>query len=93
MRCIAEDGFESECRATWSTANTAGQVPGGISGRQLANTARSIYPDLKVLFVTVYAENATFDTDRLEPGMAVLIKPFAISNLTLKVRDMFDGGG
>ncbi len=67
-------------------------LPDGLNGRQLAITARSIYPDLKVLFVTGYAENAAFDTDRLEPGMAVLIKPFAILNSTLNVRNMFYGG-
>ena len=33
-------------------------LPGGMNGRQLADAARQRRPDLKVLFITGYAENA-----------------------------------
>lgn len=41
-------------------------LPGGMNGRQVADAARDVRPDLKILFVTGYAENAALahDTDR-----------------------------
>ena len=33
-------------------------LPGGVSGRQLADQARLLRPDLKVLFITGYTRNA-----------------------------------
>jgi CheY-like chemotaxis protein len=33
-------------------------LPGGLNGRQMADAARANRPDLKVLFITGYAENA-----------------------------------
>jgi CheY-like chemotaxis protein len=43
-----------------------------INGRKLAEIARASPPDLKVLFVTGYAENATVRGDFLDPGMDIL---------------------
>ena len=39
-----------------------------VNGRKLAEIARASRPDLKVLFVTGYAEHATFRGDFLEPA-------------------------
>ena len=61
-----------------------------INGRKLAEIARASRPDLKVLFVTGYAENATFRGDFLDPGMDMLTKPFALDDLGSKVRAMID---
>ena len=63
-------------------------LPNGINGRQVADAARAIAPDLKVLFITGYAETAIIGRDQLEPGMALLTKPFAFDALTAKVRRM-----
>jgi CheY-like chemotaxis protein len=62
----------------------------GINGRQLADQARERRPDLKVLFVTGYAENATLANGFLEPGMAMLTKPFAVDALMRKVSQLLD---
>jgi DNA-binding response OmpR family regulator len=43
-----------------------------------------------VLFVTGYAENATFRGDFLDPGMDMLTKPFALAALGAKVRAMIE---
>jgi CheY-like chemotaxis protein len=59
-----------------------------INGRKLAEIARASRPDLKVLFVTGYAENATFRGDFLDAGMDMLTKPFALDSLGAKVRTM-----
>ena len=60
----------------------------GLNGRQLADQARVRRPDLKVLFITGYAETATLANGILEPGMAMITKPFAIDALTQKIRQM-----
>ncbi|QBX38097.1 PAS domain S-box protein [Brevundimonas sp. S30B] len=64
-------------------------LPGGLNGRQVADAAREARPDLKVLFITGYAEEAAAVGDgRLAPGMAVMTKPFAMTELTQRVHDL-----
>ena len=46
--------------------------------------------DLKVLFITGYAENAVVGNGHLDAGMDVLAKPFAMSALANKVREMIE---
>jgi len=61
-----------------------------INGKKLAETARTLRPGLKVLFVSGYAENATVRGDFLDPGMDMLTKPFALDALGAKVRVMIE---
>ncbi len=65
-------------------------LPGGMNGRQVADAARVRRPDLKVLFITGYAENAAVGNGHLDPGMQILAKPFAMSTLAGKVREMIE---
>jgi CheY-like chemotaxis protein len=65
-------------------------LPGGMNGRQVADAARATRPDLKVLFVTGYAENAAIGNGLLEAGMQVIAKPFAMAALGNKVREMIE---
>jgi DNA-binding response OmpR family regulator len=65
-------------------------APPHINGRKLAEIARALRPDLKVLFVTGYAENAAYRGDFLDPGMDMLTKPFALDALGAKVRSMIE---
>jgi PAS domain S-box-containing protein len=67
-------------------------LPGGMNGRQMADAARLSRPDLKVLFITGYAENAAVGNGQLEPGMAVLTKPFVVETLGLRIRDIISRG-
>jgi PAS domain S-box-containing protein len=60
----------------------------GLNGRQLADQARERRPDLKVLFITGYAENATLANGFLDPGMEMITKPFAVEALASKIRSM-----
>ena len=53
-------------------------VPGGLNGRQVADAARIVWPDLNVLFNTDYAKNAVVGHDHLDHGMHVLTKPFTM---------------
>ena len=63
----------------------------GLNGRQIAEIARQHRPDLKILFVTGYAEHATGHEPFLEPGMEMVTKPFALDALALKIREMIHG--
>ena len=63
-------------------------LPGGMNGRQIADAARVTRPDLKVLFITGYAENAVVGHTHLEPGMEVLTKPFELDVSARRVRNL-----
>src|SRR3546814_13112609 len=63
-------------------------LPGGMNGRQIADAARESRPDLKVLFVTGYAENAAVGNGHLQPGMQVITKPFVMTDLANKTRQL-----
>jgi PAS domain S-box-containing protein len=65
-------------------------LPGGFNGRQVADSARQTRPDLKVLFVTGYAENAVVGNGHLDPGMEVITKPFPMTTLALRVREIIE---
>lgn len=60
----------------------------GMNGRQLADLARHVRPDLGVLFVTGYAEKAADASEFLGPGMQMITKPFALQQLSSKVTEM-----
>jgi CheY-like chemotaxis protein len=63
-------------------------LPGGMSGRQLADACRAARPGLKVLYITGYAENALVGNSQLEPGMQVITKPFALEALASRIKDI-----
>jgi PAS domain S-box-containing protein len=65
-------------------------LPGGMNGRQVADAARVNRPDLKVLFITGYAENAVVGKSRLENGMFVLTKPFPMEILANRIREIIE---
>ena len=66
-------------------------LPGGMNGRQMADAARIARPDLKVLFITGYAEAAVVGEGNLAPGMHIMTKPFDIAALTARIRDLLAG--
>jgi PAS domain S-box-containing protein len=66
-------------------------LPGGMNGKQMADAARRTRPNLKVLFITGYAENAALSNGHLEPGMHVLSKPFAMDKLASRIRSIIEG--
>jgi two-component SAPR family response regulator len=54
----------------------------------VAEAARALRPDLSILFITGYAENAVLNHGHVEHGMEVLTKPFAIEDLANRVDRM-----
>lgn len=65
-------------------------LPGGLNGRQVADAARTLRPDLKVLFITGFAENAVLNHGHLDPGMHVMTKPFAREAMAQRIRDLIE---
>lgn len=63
----------------------------GLNGRQIADAGRACRPGLKVLFMTGYAENAAVASGFLEPGMAMITKPFAMDTLAGRIREIIEG--
>jgi DNA-binding LytR/AlgR family response regulator len=61
-----------------------------LNGRQVADAARQKRPDLKVLFITGYAENAVIGNGHLDPGMEIITKPFVMAALGAKIRDLIE---
>jgi CheY-like chemotaxis protein len=67
-------------------------LPGGMNGRQVADAGRALRPDLKVLFITGYAENAVISHGHLAPGMQVMTKPFGLDELAGRIKEIIAGG-
>lgn len=67
-------------------------MPGDMNGRQLSDAAKRVQPSLKVLFTSGYTENAIVHHGRLDPGVALLSKPYRRGDLAKRVRQVLDGG-
>src|ERR1700722_5160738 len=63
----------------------------GMNGRQLADLARETRPDLKILFITGYAESVAIADGFLQPGMEMITKPFDLDHLSRRIRAMISG--
>jgi PAS domain S-box-containing protein len=60
-------------------------LPGGMNGRQLADAAHALRPELPVLFATGYARNAIVHHGRLDAGIHLLVKPYTHAELASKL--------
>ena len=60
-------------------------LPGGITGRKVAEIALAGRPELKVLFITGYADNAATGDGHIDASMPMLTKPFTIGSLIEKI--------
>jgi CheY-like chemotaxis protein len=63
-------------------------MPEGVSGIELAQTARKLRPDLKVLLTSGYAE-AIANVDAADEQLSVLLKPYRRADLELRVGVLF----
>jgi PAS domain S-box-containing protein len=64
-------------------------LPGGLNGRQVADAALARLPELRVIFITGYAENAVLGSGQLAPNMALVTKPFAMEALAARIAAMW----
>ena len=65
-------------------------MPGGMNGRQLADQVARRRPGIKVLYTSGYTENAIVHHGRLDPGVALLNKPYRKKDLAEKLRLVLD---
>lgn len=65
-------------------------MPGGMSGKQLADTVHEMRPDLPVLFTSGYTENAIVHHGHLDEGVLLLNKPYSRMELASKIRSILD---
>ena len=68
-------------------------MPGGMNGRELAEAALGLRPDLRVLYTSGYTENAIVHHGRLDPGVDLLSKPYRRQDLARKLRTVLDRAG
>ncbi|HJR23570.1 MAG TPA: PAS domain S-box protein [Dongiaceae bacterium] len=66
-------------------------MPGGMTGRQLAEAAKTRRPDLKTLFTSGYTEDSILRLGKLDPGVRLLSKPYRKHELATRVREALDG--
>jgi two-component system, cell cycle sensor histidine kinase and response regulator CckA len=62
----------------------------GMNGRQVAEAVMKISPRVKVLYMSGYTSNAIVHYGVLDPGLWFLPKPFSLSALLAKVREVLD---
>ncbi len=63
----------------------------GMSGRDLADLILTEHPEMAVLYMSGYTDDAIVHRGVLEPGLAFLSKPFTPAELAHKVREVLDG--
>ena len=64
-----------------------------MNGRQLAEEARRMRPKLGIVYTTGYARNAVLQEGVPDPTIAILPKPFTVSQLASRVREVLDRAG
>lgn len=65
-------------------------LPGGMSGRDIAQVVTSLYPGIKVLYMSGYTDNVIMEPGVLDPDVNFLQKPFRSVDLLYKVREVLD---
>ena len=65
-------------------------LPGGINGIHVAEEAKRVQPDIRILFTTGYAENAVAHNGILTPDINLINKPYRRIELLAKIEAMLN---
>ncbi|WP_292286138.1 PAS domain S-box protein [Marivita sp.] len=68
-------------------------MPGGVSGVLLAQKAKTLHPDVKMLFTSGYTSDAMGEDRHVPADIPILSKPFRSDELMAKVVDALANGG
>jgi two-component system, cell cycle sensor histidine kinase and response regulator CckA len=61
-----------------------------MNGRDLAGQIITLYPDIRLLFMSGYTANVIAHHGVLDDGVAFIQKPFSMADMTFKVREVLD---
>ena len=64
-------------------------MPGGMNGRQLADQARLLKPNLRILFTSGHTDEHTIRALRMDDRAAFIGKPYRRAELTRKLSEVF----
>jgi PAS domain S-box-containing protein len=67
-------------------------LPGGVDGREVAETAARLQPAIKVLFTSGYSEHSFVHSGEQVPDIMLITKPYRRTELLQKIRELLDGG-
>jgi CheY-like chemotaxis protein len=62
----------------------------GMSGSELAKALKPLYPEIKILYMSGYTDDAIARHGVLEKGVNYIQKPFTLEGLARKVREVLD---
>jgi PAS domain S-box-containing protein len=62
----------------------------GMSGSELAKALKPLYPEIKILYMSGYTDDAIVRHGVLEKGVNYIQKPLTLEGLARKVRDVLD---
>jgi PAS domain S-box-containing protein len=65
-------------------------MPGGMNGKQLADRLAPTRPEMKVLYISGYADGSLFSSEGQNAEIHLLEKPFSPLILVQKVRELLD---
>jgi PAS domain S-box-containing protein len=68
-------------------------MPGDANGKDLAERAQQLIPDLPVLFTSGYVQDSIVHEGRLDAGVQLLGKPYTQTEMALKIREVLGGKG
>ncbi len=90
----AEDGASAltilDQRTDISLLFTDVMMPGGMNGRELAERAKTLWPELHVLFSSGYSNEMLMENGRLMDDVTLLSKPYSKRQLADKIREALD---
>jgi PAS domain S-box-containing protein len=66
-------------------------MPGGMTGRQLADAVKPHRPNMKTLFTSGYTRDSIIHQGKLDPDVHFLSKPYKKQDLAHRVRAVLDG--
>jgi DNA-binding NtrC family response regulator len=61
-----------------------------VGGRELAHRLTQLRPQMKVLFMSGYADHASWTGELVDDTADVLQKPFSLDTLARKIRSLLD---